>query len=210
MALPTAIEQMRARGPRGPRLPELGNVAPLPEFAARLAPEPVREASEEFGAKLDQLDQARADARAAADAVEAAEWADREAAREAAASGKAPPKASAPKARARREEAERGIPAAEWIAREALDRYLAAVRDHRDEIDAAAAENETALAAVLLRRVDEIEDALLRLAEVRALRTELETPPAGRHPVFGVRPPRRLASDEAKAIEALRIRLGGQ
>lgn len=45
MALPTATEQMKAQ-PRPSRLPQLGSVQPLPEFAIPLVPEPVVEANE--------------------------------------------------------------------------------------------------------------------------------------------------------------------
>jgi hypothetical protein len=76
-------------------------------------------------------------------------------------------------------------------------------------MDEAAAEKEAALAAALIRRVDEIEEALLRLAEVRHLRREVEEPPAGRYPVFALRPARKLARDLAAPLDALRARLGG-
>jgi hypothetical protein len=210
MNLPTAIEQMKAQ-PRPSRLPELGSVEPLPEFAIPLVPGPVEEANEAFRVWLEKLDHARHLERQAAQAVEAAEWADQEAARKAAESkyrvGEHP-KAGAPAARERHEEAKRAVPAHEHHARVALDAYLAAVRKHADQINDAAADKEATAAAQLAQRMDDVEDLLLGLAELRTLRQALSPPPAGRHPLFAVRRPRRLPSDLAKPIEALRGRLG--
>lgn len=146
--------------------------------------------------------------------MEAAEREDQEAARNAAATkvrvGK-DPKASAPAAREHHEEAKRAVPAHEHHARVALDAYLAALREHANEITSATADRLGAVAAQLAQRMDDVEALLLDLAELRALRDALTPPPAGRHPLFAVRRPRRLPSDLAKPIEALRqqpIRMG--
>lgn len=206
--LPTVHEQMKNQPPPS-KLPEIGSVTPLPAFGLSLAPEPVQEASKEFGESLDRLDAARLKAEDAKVAVEAAATADRQVAREATEAGKPPAKPTAPKAREQAEQAERAVPAAEWLAREALDRYLAAVREHRDVILGEAAERETTLAANLVSRLDAVEEGMFRLAEVRHLQRELKVPPAGRHPVFAIREPRKLARDLADPLAALKGELDG-
>jgi hypothetical protein len=57
---------------------------------------------------------------------------------------------------------------------------------YHDEIDKAAAEQEAPLAGNLGRRLEQIEEAMLRLGEVGGLRRELDPPPAGRNRMFAV------------------------
>src|SRR5690348_12269200 len=91
MTLPTAIETMReAAKRRGPRLPALGSVQPLPPFASKLAPPAVQTASAEFQRALERLGEARTAVARANSRVADVRWADDHEARIAAGKGRKP------------------------------------------------------------------------------------------------------------------------
>ena len=125
---------------RGPRLPELGSVTPLPSFALALAPPQVKQASREYEQAIGKLSEARSAVSTARQDVQDATWRDREAARKAAKAGRKPKPATAPAARAAVTEAKRGVPAAEWEAREKLAAYVDAICVHARELGEAARE----------------------------------------------------------------------
>src|SRR5438067_11624676 len=97
MPLPTATETMKeAVARRGPRLPELGSVDPLPSFALKLAPKQVQQASAEYRAALEKLAEARAAVHEARQGVVDADWRDRDEARSAAKKERQPKAETAP------------------------------------------------------------------------------------------------------------------
>jgi hypothetical protein len=189
---------------RGPRLPELGSVTPLPSFAAALSPVAVKQASREYEQALARLSNARSAVSTARQDVQDAEWRDREAARKAAKAGRKPKPATEPAAQAAVTEAERMLPAAEWEAREKLAAYVDAICTHARELEEAATSRRRTISGEIKALADQLENSLLRQLELDTFLAELAKPIGGRHPSFSVRERQSLARADTDRLAALR------
>jgi hypothetical protein len=194
--------------------PRLAAVSPLPDDLLALAPEPVREASADLGAKLARLEAAEAARRDAADAIEQAVAEDRSAAVEAAEADKPTPKPKEPKAREKATEAERAEAAMVEVVNAAQRRLLVAVGEAREEIAGAANGELGDLESKSADHVDGLEAALARRRALRGLLASLGNGERleGRAAQFQVSPTRRrsdpLAPKDRRVLDELRGRLG--
>ena len=113
------------------------------------------------------------------------------------------------KAREAAERAAQTVAAVEQVAGERMPAMLAAVSEHRLELDAVATETLEGIRGRLLPNLDELEADLLRLEGMRSLRRELADPRnvTARRPVFDPRQPRRVGDPVRGALGAMRAAL---
>jgi hypothetical protein len=201
-----AEREAAKKRPRQRKLPELGQVTPLPSFALALAPRPLKDASAEFAASLAKLSEARAAVTEAKQALIDARWADEHEARTAQEGGRKPKAATLPDARAAVAEAERMVPAAEYAAREAQHGYLSTLREHREELAAGAESRLTTVTGEVKALVDSLEDALVRRDALARLLDEVSQPSVGegRHPILNLRERVALGRRRTDALAELR------
>lgn len=157
-----------------PRPPLQPSVTPLVDWALELAPRALRTASEDHGAALARLAEARHEQRVANDGLDAAAAVDRAAAEHAFANGEPVPDASYPAAVAARSRAGRAVEAAEQIARGTQHDYVTALHEHREDFASALHGAHIALHEEGVPLVNELERVLTTLRGVRHLAAELE------------------------------------
>lgn len=193
---------------------KVGRVDPLPPHLLPIAPPAVREASEAHAAALTRLAALRGQAHEAREAADAASGADAASALAAVEAGKAVPAPTAPKAAAALDGAIRAVAAADQLAQQSQDSYIAVLNERAEEMAATIRDRVDTIRATATMHADALEEAIRESYNLGYVVDELLSGVTRhrRDPTFNpVRPyGRRGPYDHAAGVlDEARARLGG-